>query len=372
MSEEGTAGTVSEESAVDSNSIGSDKLRSKLGITRDENILLLRRPSFFAFMPAYLVGALVLLFHLAFGWAGTFDTADQPWYIVGLIYFLRFGSIGDVGFVAFMLVFTWLNRVINSPVSGRWMTTVLLIISFTPIILNLDNLLTLFGSDKEYIPIDFNYTIFGIVWVALMWSITLWYQRSFLYAVTSHRIIHYQAFIYERDGLRFLHEDIIGIHKRRTPIGALFGYATIYCNIGDQSHVSTETTGGAVAVPGEAVDKTGAVGFLSKLLFIMTYQRSVKVERFTPDISFYGVRKWSEAYDLINQLHQDNSSVAKSDAQLEALQDIQKMLAKGETDEAGAAEAAAAVAAVVAPAAEEAAEESDDPFADLDIDMDLN
>ncbi|MEE3083492.1 MAG: hypothetical protein VX320_05355 [Candidatus Thermoplasmatota archaeon] len=308
------------------------KLRKKLRVEGDEEILLIRRPSLFAFMPIYFVGLLVLLIHLFFDWAEAPD--DAEWY-EDLFYFLVGASkwAGGAGFAFVMLFFTWLNRLINHPASGKWVTTYLLLVSLTPLFIQFDEFLykitDLWMEEPvgDFIPFDYNITMFGIVWTGLMWAITFWYQKSFLYAVTTERIIHTQDFIYERDGLRLLHEDIIAVHKQRSPIGALFGYATIYTNIGDQSHVATESVGVSVGVPGTDNKSGGVFGFIRKLFVIITYQRTVKTERFTPDISFYGIRRWEEAYDLINKLQRENSDVAKADAQLDALQNIQEMLA---------------------------------------------
>ncbi len=308
------------------------KLRKKLRVEGDEEILLIRRPSLFAFMPAYFIGLMVLVIHIFFDWADAPD--DAEWY-EDLFYFLVGASkwAGGAGFAFVMLFFTWLNRMINHPASGKWVTFYLLLVSLSPLIIQFDEFLykvtDLWMEEPvgDFIPFDYNITIFGIFWTALMWAITFWYQKSFLYAVTTERIIHTQDFIYERDGLRILHEDIIAVHKQRSPIGALFGYATIYTNIGDQSHIATETVGVSVGVPGDSDNKSGGIfGFIRKLFVIITYQRTVKTERFTPEISFYGVRKWEEAYDLINKLQRENSDVAKADAQLDALQNIQEML----------------------------------------------
>jgi hypothetical protein len=293
------------------------------------------------------------------------ETPNNPeWYEAVFYLFVELsGWAGGAGFAFVMLFFTWLNRMVNHPASGKWVTTYLLLVSFTPFLLHVDEVIRLFSSSTFEIPIEWNFTLFGIFWSGLMLALTFWYQKSFFYAVTTERIIHTQNFIYERDGHRILHEDIIAVHKKRSPIGALFGYATIYCNIGDQSHLATETTGVSVGMPpvGDSSAK-GPVGFLRKLFIIFTYQRTVKVERYTPDIAFYGVRKWEEAYDLINELHRENSSVSKADAQLEALESIQKLLSKDDGDEEAAPEAVK----------EEAAEELDDLLGDLDVDMDLD
>jgi hypothetical protein len=333
-SEKSTEIEVENENTKSGSDDSSQKLRNKLRVEDDEEILLTRRPSFFAFVPIYFIGLLILGIHLFFGWAEAPD--DAEWY-QEIFYFLVHASgwAGGTGFAFVMLFFTWINRAINHSASGKWVTIYLLIVSITPFILHLDDFIHwAFDTEKEYIPFDFNFTFFGILWAVLMWAITFWYQKSFLYAVTSERIIHTQNFIYERDGHRILHEDIIAVHKLRSPIGAIFGYATVYCNIGDQSHIASETTGIAVGVPGSTGGK-GFFGFLRKLFFIVTYQRTVKTERFTPDISFYGIRQWEEVYDLINKLQRENSSVSKADAQLEALQNIQEMLGSNseETDE---------------------------------------
>ena len=327
MSEEVTQTSVDGKSA-------DDKIRRKLRVHEDEKILLTRRPSMFAFMPSYFVGFCVLALHLFFGWAES--PQDAAWY-VDVFYFIVEVSTwgGGAGFAFVMIIFTWLNRLVNHPASGRWMTSILLLASFTPFILHIDEVVRLFSDSEFKIPIEFDFTLFGILWAAVIWGFTFWYQKSFLYAVTDQRVIHFQDFIYERDGHRLLHEDVIAVHKRRSPVGALFGYATVYCNIGDQSHIATESVGGAVGGAVDVAKGAGALGFFGKMFFLLTYQRTIKIERYTPDISLYGIRKWEEAFDLINKLHRDNSAVSKADAQLEALENLQSLLVTKEK-EAGA------------------------------------
>jgi hypothetical protein len=172
------------------------------------------------------------------------------------------------------------------------------------------------------------------LWTAVIWGITFWYQKSFLYAVTTDRIIHHQSFIYERDGLTFLHENIRAVMKRRTPIGALFGYATVYCNIGDQSHISTETVGGSIAVTVPTEQTPGGIlKWIGRIIFIFTYQRTVKVDRFTPDISFYGIRHWQETYDLMLKMMDANSAVTKAEEQLAVQKQMVDLLSKGQEDD---------------------------------------
>ena len=311
-----------------------ENLRAKLRLYDEEELLMIRRPSLFAFMPAYLVGLCVLGIHLFFGWA---EAPDDASLIETIFYFLVdvSGWAGGAGFAFVMLFFTWLNRLINHPASGGWMTTVLLLSSLTPFLLHIDDVVRLFSDSEFEMPLDWNFTFFGIFWTAIIWGVTFWYQKSFLYAVTTDRVIHHQSFIYERDGLTFLHENIRAVMKRRSPIGALFGYATVYCNIGDQSHVATETVGGGVAVTTPTDTATTSGGFLKwigRIFFLATYQRTVKTERFTPDISFYGIRQWQEAYDLMLKMMDANSAVTKAEEQLEVQKQMVELLSKSQED----------------------------------------
>ena len=309
-------------------------LRAKLRLYEEEELLMIRRPSLFAFMPAYVVGLCVLVIHLFFGWA---EAPDDASLVESIFYFLVdiSGWAGGAGFAFVMLFFTWLNRMVNHPASGGWMTTVLLLSSLTPFLLHADEVIRLFSDSTFEIPIEWNFTLFGIFWTAVIWAITFWYQKSFLYAVTSDRIIHHQSFIYERDGLTFLHENIRAVMKRRSPIGALFGYATVYCNIGDQSHVASETVGGGVAVtpPTDANATSGGVfKWIGRMFFLVTYQRTVKTERFTPDISFYGIRQWQESYDLMLKMMDANSAVTKAEEQLEVQKQMVELLSKAQDE----------------------------------------
>jgi hypothetical protein len=71
-----------------------------------------------------------LAIHLFFGWA---QAPEDATFIESVFYFLVevSGWAGGAGFAFVMLFFTWLNRLINHPASGRWMTSVLLLSALT-------------------------------------------------------------------------------------------------------------------------------------------------------------------------------------------------------------------------------------------------
>ena len=318
--------------------IAQGKLQKKLRIGETEDVLLTRRCSIFAFGPMYLVGIGILIVHLFFDWASAPD--DAKWYETIFYFFVNLtGYANGFGFAFVMLFFTWLNRIWNHPASGRWVTSYLLLVAITPLVVNFDTFLANLpfglGTEDEFIPFGYDIATAGIIYSSLFIIITFIYQKSFLYAVTTERIIHYQWFLYERDAHRVLHEDIVKIHTHRSALGAIFGYNTIYCDIGDGSHLVSESVGGGVALLGSSISnsgsggsKRGIIGMIRSMVFFATFQRTIKTERMTPDQSFYGIRKWEEAFDLINKLQHENSTATKQDQQLEALQNIQQMLNK--------------------------------------------
>jgi len=311
------------------------KLRKKLRVTDNEEILMIRKPSFFAFSSVYFTCILVTVFHLMFGWAENIDTEDSNGLVKVLVFLLEIGTVGNVGFVLFMLTYTWLNRLLNTGASGKWVTTYLLIVSLAPLVISLEDIIIdlLTERDEGYIPDFWDYTFFGVMWGVIGCAMTYYFQHSFLYGITTHRVIHTQDFIYERDGHRVLYEDIIAVHRQRSPVGAMFGFATIYCNNGDNSHIQTETVGVAVAAPTESAG--GFMGFVKKFFFMLTYQRTTKSERYTPHIALFGIRKWGEAYDLINKLHQENSSSHKSDETVAAIEKLQELVATQSEENSG-------------------------------------
>ena len=105
-----------------------------------------------------------------------------------------------LGFVLLMCFITWANRMLNISTSGKWVTVALLFITFLPIIISLDNLISnivnLFSSNDttyNFIPIDnYNFFISGLLFLIAFWGFTYKYQRSFSYAVTTNAIISYQ------------------------------------------------------------------------------------------------------------------------------------------------------------------------------------
>ena len=108
---------------------------------------------------------------------------------------------------------------------GKVGTVALLFITFLPIVISLDNLISnivnLFSSNDttyNFIPIDnYNFFISGLLFLIVFWGFTYKYQRSFSYAVTTNAIIFQHAFLLSRSHRRILFDRISEVMVERRP-----------------------------------------------------------------------------------------------------------------------------------------------------------
>jgi hypothetical protein len=293
---------MKEEPQEEANPYAAESLRKRFRLTGDEEILMTRKPSFFAFIELYIIAALILGIHLLFGWADSFDTTDSNAVVTILVWLLELSDLGNIGVVMALLLLTWLNRMFNLPGSNGWVTTFLLVVSLAPLIVEFEDIIVVLLTNREegYIPLEFNYTLFGILWSGLMVAFTLFYQNSFQYAITNHRVIYTQHLFIPGDGRRILYDNIREIRTQRTALGSILGYVTIITDTGNQLEIVEE--GMSVSV-----GSTGSKGIFKKLFAFMTYTRTSKIERPDAKYCFYQIRKWRDTENLLNEMHQKHS-----------------------------------------------------------------
>tara|TARA_B100001741_G_scaffold308601_1_gene305063 strand:+ start:79 stop:1098 length:1020 start_codon:yes stop_codon:yes gene_type:complete len=290
-------------------------LREKFRLTGDERILENVKPSFFAFVPMYVISLVIFGVHMLFGidWDAS---SDDNILVKTMVFLIELSDIGEIGFVIVMLAVAWFNRMINGTTSGKWTTVFLLIVALTPPVLRLDDFIAwIMNKDSGFIPLDdFSYTLFGIFWATLFTLFTVFYQRSFHYAITNHRVIFTQHLIIPGDGRRILFDNINEIRTQRTMLGAMFGYNTIICDTGSQlgigedaMSVSVGTTGGGSS--GESVTAEGQVAksLFKKMFAFVTYQRARKIDLPDPRFSFFCITNWKAIEQLLNEMHQRHS-----------------------------------------------------------------
>ena len=285
-------------------------IREKFRLTNDEEILQDIKPSIFAFTPMYGVALLILFAHWMFemDWD---DGTTMSSIIDGII---SFGKVGNFGFVVVMLAITWFNRMLNGATSGKWTTMYLLVVTFTPMILSIDNILESLGIiESGFIPLDeFYYLTFGLFWSVLFIVLTVFYQRSFHYAITNHRVIFTQHLIIPGDGRRILFANINEIRTQRTFMGAMLGYNTIICDTGSQLGIGEDSMSVSAGATGGNSDSTSHESEVARSIFkrmfaFITYQRTRKIDLPDPRFSFFCITNWKSVENLLNEMHQRHS-----------------------------------------------------------------
>jgi len=306
---------TSEDEEVNHPVSSNESLREKFRLTGDEEILKDVKPSFFAFLPMYVISLIILGAHLLF--AIDWDASSDDNIVVKImIFLLELSDIGEIGFVLVMLGVAWFNRMLNGTTSGKWTTLFLIVVALTPPVLRLDDFIAwIMGKDSGFIPLDeFSYTMFGIIWATLFTLFTIFYQRSFHYAITNHRVIFTQHLVIPGDGRRILFDNINEIRTQRTMLGAMFGYNTIICDTGSQLGIGEDAMSVSVGTAGsgnsaEPVNAEGQItkSFFKKLFAFVTYQRSRKIDLPDPRFSFFCITNWKSIEQLLNEMHQRHS-----------------------------------------------------------------
>ena len=327
---------------------GEDGNRAKYRLISGEDILENgeARPTTLAFLGMYVLGLLVFGIHLFFNNPPepATDASFLTKLAANLIEWTNWESL-PLGFVLLMCFVTWANRMLNISTSGRWVTLSLLFITFLPIIISVDNLISavagLFGAEDgayDFIPIDnYNFFLAGLVFLVAFWGFTFKYQRSFSYAVTTNAIIFQHAFLLSRSHRRILFDRISEVMVERTPMGTLLGYATVTIMTDSGVGLVEESVGvGAGAtgnLPGTAASADdsptakASKGIFRSIFAFISYQRTTRRVDHDPRHCFYKIRKWEDIKMMLNEMHRKHS-------QSNMLEDIKSALTAEEETEA--------------------------------------
>ena len=121
------------------------------------------RPSTLAFLGMYVLGALVFGVHMLF--QNGIEPAEDASILLKLtstLIELTDWETLPVGFVLVMCFIVWANRMLNISTSGKWVTVALLLITFLPIVITIDNLISTiagwFGAAEAHLRFRFSQT----------------------------------------------------------------------------------------------------------------------------------------------------------------------------------------------------------------------
>jgi membrane protein YdbS with pleckstrin-like domain len=281
------------------------------------------RPSTLAFLGMYFIGLLVFGVHILFSNPPE-ASGDASFGVKLLSTILELSSGEDlpIGFVVVMGGITWINRMLNVSTSGRWTTMALLGITLAPVVVQIDQLvatianLFLAENMEPFIPIDYSYFWFGIVFTLGFWGATWFYQRSFSYAVTTNAVIFQHSFMLSRSHRRILFDRISEIMVERTPMGTMLGYATVTIMTDSVIGLVDETVGVSAGTAASATpEKAGESGatkvrksLFKRIFAFLSYQRTSRRVDPDPKHCFYKIRKWDNVKLMLNEMHKKHSS----------------------------------------------------------------
>ncbi|MBO57848.1 MAG: hypothetical protein CMA77_02505 [Euryarchaeota archaeon] len=319
---------MSDDSIVDKmkNKINSENIQKKFDMTSFETAFFSCRPTFFAFLAKYMLCVVILAVHLLFWWVNTSSGLGDEANGFAKFCFWLVDFLGMTGFVFFMLLVTWINRFMNWSSSGAWYTTSLLIVTFTPALFTLDNIIATvsgwFGSEFDgVIPFNWDdgwYLMLGITYFVILFSLTTWYCRSFNYGVSDRAVYLKKDFMLNHT----MHKiDMVDIDNMKLTVpwyGKILGFGTLNILTGSGFGVrehSTSVSAGSVSDVASAVSDD--VGFVRKMIrgfiFVITLQRTrEEMNTAEPEDCMYGIRKPSEVYKLISELKESIRSKAST------------------------------------------------------------
>jgi len=302
-----------------------ESLKKKYRLITGESVLPNgeAKPSTLAFIGMYILGLIVFGVHFLFGnGVNASDDASMPLRIVSSLIALTGSESVPIGFVLVMGFITWANRMMNVSTSGRWVTIALLVITFMPVLIQIDDMVSYImgafsdGEVGDFIPFGYDYIIFGAIFTLLFWGATWKYQRSFSYAVTTNAVIFQHSFLLSRSHRRILFDRISEVMVERTPMGTMLGYATVTIMTDSGVGLVDETVGVNAGgnMPGtsdKSEDSTATKvrkGFLRSFFAFLSYQRTSRRVDPDPKHCFYKIRKWESTKLLLNEMHKKHSS----------------------------------------------------------------
>jgi hypothetical protein len=304
-----------------------EAMKSRFKLIEGEEVLLTKQPSGVGFLNMYILGLLVFGVHLIFHDTELLLSDDSGGVLKAIVWLMDLGgSALPFGFVLVMGTITWLNRMLNSSTSSKWVTVWLLIATFLPALIQIDGLIALIRdlfSDSDvdrFLGFDYNFLIAGIALTVSFWGLVFYYQRSFDYAITSNAVIFKHAFLLSRAHRRILFDRISEVQVERTPSGTMMGYATLTILTDSGIGIVEESVGGSVGISPSVssndndgnVEKAGK-SIIRSFFALLFYQRTVRTVRPDPKHCFYKIRGWEDTKTLLNEMHKKHSQSTKLD-----------------------------------------------------------
>ena len=286
--------------------------KSKFNLIPGEELEMSARPSIFAFMSMYVIALAVCGAHVLFEFLPDPENVNNSFLklVIGIVDESDAARLGT--FIVLMVLFTWINRMVNLGSSGKGYTLLLLFITLMPFIFwAVDAFVPEDNVVAKVLPEQYEFVRWGVGWLVFMFIFTFYFQRSFNYAITTKALVFKRDFLLSRSQRRVLYDNINDLTLNQGIRGTLLGYGTITpitasgIGMGEQSagvaagagKDLAETLGGR----GDDVTTKAKRGIIKMIFAVLTFQRSKRTVMPDPGEAFFGVRRPQRIYDKVSE-----------------------------------------------------------------------
>jgi hypothetical protein len=316
-----------------------DAVHTKYGMSTEEEAVYAAKPTILSFYGRYLLVGMVFGIHMLW-WAasggGGPEADDQSGTLVSILdpLFSIVDLFGMLGFVVAMFGLLWANRFLNFSTSGRWYTVSLFVVTFTPLAFVLEDTIVWIADllDKPmdgFLPSwsDGWYFWLGVVYSSVLLVLTIIFQRSFSYAISTRALYMRKDFVF--DVVNKHREHRIPLSKienrtlNRSLLGTIFGFGTINGLTGSGFGISSESTAVSVSTAADvAMASTAGVGLIRRFfrifIIVLSAQRTRQdINDEEPQDCLFGIRKPVKVNKLLTELEESIRLVSRHEHEAE-------------------------------------------------------
>ncbi len=317
--------TMAEDTNQTENIDETERERRKFNLIPGEDLMQIHRPSLFAFAGMYIMALLIGAVHYIW----TFMPSEAPGesgVVQDILWSFVSSSLGEMlGFPLVMLFLAWLNRWMNISSSTKWFTTTMMFIAALPFTAWLINA---FWADSplNFLNGSYPYEMAGIFWIVFLFVNVFYFQRSFIYAITTDAVIFRKDFMLTNSVRRILYSNFTDVMVQQGPMGSIMGYGNVVPLTGSGLGLGEETIGISAGAAGGALDSKDGESVATSLpkkimkmfLVLLTSQRTIRTVKPDPADCFYGVRKPHQVTVVVNERWKG----ADSGSTLEEIKDL--------------------------------------------------
>jgi len=281
-------------------------------MTDEEEILWIGSPTSRSMYGRYILSLSILGVYLIFWWANVIDRPSGEGQLAFILKSVHLAA--DLsGVFGLFLSLTIVAKTIhfhNGPTSGKWTILWIMLAASLPMIwtgltFGLD-VAGIFNSEETTLP-EFTpgyYFLLAFIMSGVIFALSIFYQRSFTYAITDKRIHLIKQFLYVDASSQSINYDRIeNLIVDTTIMSRLLRYGSIQILTASGLNIGSDSTSISAGVTGDAIPsetKSGIGSLTSKLGLLISFKRNRPKAINTPETCIYGIHSPERIHLLIN------------------------------------------------------------------------